>query len=132
MYLHGHQDNYGNLCKSVANYIRSLAETAAADKRVALIQCADVAAKDGVWVTEDIILAAAEYLHCNINIYISVKQFSPLVYPPSSGSNQESIVVAFYEPGHYMAVVKNASITISVYPQHSSAKTIGKTTCLND
>ena len=80
--LHGHQDNHGNLRKSVANYIRLLSETAAADKRVALIQRADVAAKDGVWVTEDIILAAAEYLHRNINIYISAKQFSPLIYSP--------------------------------------------------
>ena len=31
-----------------------------------------------------------------------------------------------------MAVVKNASTTASVYPQHSSAETVGKTTCLND
>ncbi len=107
MCLYGHQDNHGNLRTSVANYIRSLAETAAADKRVALIQRADIAAKDRVWVTEDLIMAAAEYLHRNIHIYISAKQSSPLVYSPSSGSNYESIFVAFYEPGHYMAVVKN-------------------------
>ena len=114
--LYGHQCNHDNLRKSVAAYIRSLAATATADKRVALIQRADVAAKDGVWITEDIILAAAEYLHRIINIYISAKQFSPLVYSPSFGSNCESIVVAFYEPGHYMAVVKNASTSASVYP----------------
>ena len=27
LFLHGHQDNHGNLRKSVANYIRLLAET---------------------------------------------------------------------------------------------------------
>ena len=111
--LHGHQDNHGNLRKSLANYIHSLAETAAADKRVALIQCADATAKDGAWVTGDIILAAAEYLHRNINIYISANKFSLLVYSPSSGSNWNSIVIAFYEPGHYMAVA-NVGIMLMI------------------
>ena len=85
-------------------------ETAAIDKRATLIQRADFAAEDGVWVSEDSILAAAEYLRRNIIVDISTKESSPLVYS-SSSSNWESIAVAFYEPGHYMAEVKNTSTT---------------------
>ena len=54
--------------------------------------------KCGVWVTEDVIVAAADYLRRNIIIYISATQSSPLVL--STSPFGDSLTIALYKPGY--------------------------------
>ena len=65
---------------------------------------------NGEWIGEDVIKAAASYLQRDIKVLISVVESSPLIYTaPSSVGVQTPVCLAFYEPGHYRAVVENVS-----------------------
>ena len=64
--------------------------------------------RDGVWVGEDVIRATSSCLGRDVRVYSAMGQNSALVYPPACGAAVASaapIQVAFYEPGHYMAVM---------------------------
>ena len=61
---------------------------------------------DGVWVGEDIITTAANHLQRNICVYMSTSSTSPLVYSPQTAySMLPPLRIAFYEPGHFKAVL---------------------------
>ena len=61
---------------------------------------------DGVWVEEDIIATAADHLQRNIYVYMSTSSTLPLVYcPQTADSMLPSLCIAFYEPGHFKAVL---------------------------
>ena len=68
----------------------------------------DEIATDGNWVGEDVILAMADYLQRQICVFFASDTASPLTYsPPASdtcGVVNDSIRIAFYEPGHFWAV----------------------------
>ena len=60
---------------------------------------------DGTWVGQDAILATADYLQRDVNIYVASSQFSPVFHPRVTCKvTLPPINMAFYEPGHYMAV----------------------------
>ena len=59
---------------------------------------------DGIWVGEDAILCAADYLRRDMHVYLAAGK-SPFIYSPQSGSPTfNALSIAFYEPGHYSAV----------------------------
>ena len=62
---------------------------------------------DGVWVNESGIVATADFLQRDINVYFASDACSPLVYTPAQHTAQydQPILTVFYEPGHYHCVV---------------------------
>ena len=70
--------------------------------------------EDGSWVGEDMILASAAHLQREIHVYVAMDgktaaQNSPRIYsaPPSTAPvGSLPLLLAYYEPGHYRAVVK--------------------------
>ena len=63
--------------------------------------------KDGVWVGDDVVKAAAHFLGRAIHVYAAVGNLSPLIYEPdsvASCTSQQQLQLAYYEPGHYRAV----------------------------
>ena len=132
MCLFGHQNNHNDLRKTLSNHIRSQAEAAPPADRAVLIRRAADIAKCCVWVTEDVIVAAADYLRRNINIYISATQSSPLVYPPSTSPVGDSLTIASYEPSHYMAVTKDNPLSAAVVKHNSQSSCIVQSLSLND
>ena len=62
---------------------------------------------DGTRAGEECI-AAADYLHCPINLYkyFSSSDMLPVIYCPKDNNIKYSpIFLAFYEPGHYKSVI---------------------------
>lgn len=62
--------------------------------------------RSGTWVSEDVIVAAAACLRRAIHVYLAAGKFSPRIYNSPAGSSLLPILLAFYEPGHYRAVLK--------------------------
>ena len=104
--LNGHQDNHSSLRKLIASHVLKQAEAAHPADRAALRQRAQEVAADGFWPGEDIVLAASDFLKRPILVYAAHGNSSPIQYLPSSSINTLSpISVAFFEAGHYMAVI---------------------------
>ena len=63
------------------------------------------------WDGEDVIKAAASYLQRDIKVFILAVESAPLIYtaPSSIGVQTPVCCLAFYEPGHYRAVIENVS-----------------------
>ena len=64
----------------------------------------------GNWVSKDVILAMADYLQRQICIFLASNTASPLTYSLTAldtyGVVNDPIRIAFYEPGHFWAVVR--------------------------
>ena len=111
--LYGHQDCHIALRTSIADHIRSQVAAALPEERNALLQQADVTAKNGVWATKDTIISAAELLRLNIKVYIAALQSSPLCYSPSLPvMDPRPLLLAFYEPGHFCPVATTSASTM--------------------
>jgi OTU-like cysteine protease len=81
------------------------ANITSADKE-SVLKSAHAINANGIWVGEDAILAAADYLKRDIHVFIAAVRASPLIYSPlTTASDLSPIKVAFYEPGHYRAVL---------------------------
>ena len=71
--------------------------------------CQQNLSRDGVWAGEEVLRAAASNLSRTIHVYSGVGITWPLVYQPVGETCVTSllpVILAFYEPGHYMAAVR--------------------------
>ena len=89
--------------------------------------------KNGTWAGEDIILATAIHLKRNIHIYSGTGKSSPLVYsaPDSAAVNLPNIFLAYYEPGHYKAVVGLSSPPAASHLLPNAPSFVSTNTVLN-
>ena len=65
--------------------------------------------RNGVWVGEDVICAAATFLDREIRIYTATSKTGSLIYRPNGSTatvSAQPLIVAFYEPGYYKATFK--------------------------
>ena len=108
------------LRQSVAKYIASQVDSSSSSDHVALRKRASDIMKGGTWAGEDIILYAVDYLQREIYVfmYIDTNGTSSKIYSPSSGPTKDTLLlIAFYEPGHYMSVqpiVKSHSLVATI------------------
>ena len=64
---------------------------------------ANTVAQEGRWVGEDVLPFATICLKVDIQLYLAIDSMSPILY--SSGlPGCTTVMIAFYEPGHYKAV----------------------------
>jgi hypothetical protein len=106
--MDGHEENHPALRQVIAKHMASDASNSHMLIRGAsvddVLRHADEAAVEGVWVGEDVIMAAAKYLRRPIHVFIAVDSCSPLVYGSPCEPGLQPLLVAFREPGHYNAV----------------------------
>jgi len=122
--LFAHEEKHSDLREAVANDIAKGAKAAFHEsdecntaKTTAILAHIDKARTNGTWVGEDVVLATAEYLRREIYVYTAMGNYSPATYTPSSCLRQPTlspVSVAFYEPGHYKAVVTRRPTTKDV------------------
>ena len=105
MNLNKHQFGHSALRESVAHYIESRSASSHATDAISLRRRASEVRKNGTWVSEDVILATADYLQSDIHVFMASDRASPLIYSADASLNNP-ILVAFYEPGHYRAAVR--------------------------
>ena len=102
--LYGREGEFSVLCQSVVEYLKESLSTSPTANDVHKY-VSDISS-DGVWVEEDIIATAADHLQRNIYVYMSTSSTLPLVYcPQTADSMLPSLCIAFYEPGHFKAVL---------------------------
>ena len=107
--LYKDQRQHTTLRASVASYVSRQANVASPENKDSLRKRAAEVAKDGVWPGEDILLASANFLHQTIRVYLAHGVSSPISYSPSTTSSKPPLSIAFFEPGHYRAVVPNCN-----------------------
>jgi hypothetical protein len=119
--INGSQDSHASLRKQLADYVSSL--PASSDACVPLKRLAADIQKAGSWAGEDVILATANFLQRPLHVYCASGITSPMVYTPEQSitrpqplhivnkSTSTPINIAFYEPGHYQAVIDSASVS---------------------
>ncbi len=66
--------------------------------------------RDGTWAGEDILLVAADYLKRPIHVYNANIKDSPRIYLPSQPCSDAPVMIAFYEPGHYVYVTHSGNV----------------------
>ena len=112
----GVEKEHVNLRRQIAQYIadeterviNSCLDSPAADlvrRHVDKLHC------DGEWAGEDVIRATASCLGRDIHVYTAVGHTFPLVYRPDGGAavaSAKAIKIAFYEKGHYKALVSKS------------------------
>ncbi len=124
--VYGNESRHALLRHEVAQHIAGHSQTIFADfcNEVASpsyykMLAADVFA-DGVWPGENVIKATADYFRRNLHVFTAASN-TPLLYSPSTSSDLPSIFLAFYEPGHYKAVVSSSSSSAPLGELSSSA-----------
>ena len=109
----GHQNNHMAIRQSVAIHVASQFDCGTADDLLARRQRTADIMIGGTWVEEDIILAGADCLKRDIQVFkhIEANGTSPKIYTPLSGPAAYSpLIVAFIEPGYYRAVQNSENI----------------------
>ena len=104
--IHGNQRSHASLRALIASHVKRQAETAATEDKATLLKRAADIATDRFWPGEDIVLATAFCLQRAIVVYVAHGSSSPLTYSPLTASGKPPLTLAFFEPGHYMAVVQ--------------------------
>ena len=112
--IHGNQRSHASLRALIASHVKRQAETAATEDKATLLKRAGDIATDRFWPGEDIVLATAFCLQRAIVVYVTHGSSSPFTYSPLTASSKPPLTLAFFEPGHYMAVVPIASTHIKV------------------
>ena len=112
MSLIGSENDHAILRKNIVQFMSNEAasiighcDTPAAKQ---VRHCLQNLSRDGVWAGEEVLTTAASYLCRAIHVYSGVGITWPLVYQPAGVATELSslpIILAFYEPGHYMAAV---------------------------
>ena len=85
---------------SIAQYLSQKAEAVAPEDKYILRQQAAATACDGAWASEDILLAAANFLQHKIQVYKSTGASLPLLYTPQIPPSEDKppLSIAFFEP----------------------------------
>lgn len=106
--LYQDQRQHTTLRASIASYVSRQADVALPEDKDSLRKRAAEVAKDKFWPGEDIILASANFLQQTIQVYLAHGISSPISYSPSTTSSKSPLSIAFFEPGHYKAVVPSS------------------------
>ena len=108
--LHGHQRNHMALRVSIAQYLNQQAEAAASEDRYILNQHAADIACNGIGLVK--IYCRQQQTFCKVKVYLSTDVSSPLSYNPKIPPSEDKplLSIAFFDPGHYMAVANNLNI----------------------
>ena len=85
--VYGDQTHHISLRTSVARHIQVMdrpifIRAGITDVDVSLKKSAHAVEADGTSVSQDAILATADYLQRDVNIYVASSQFSPVAHPP--------------------------------------------------
>ena len=136
MCLDGDQLRHAQLRAAVVLLMKSRMETecqlpsdaAAAKRRI------DEIATDCNCVVEDVILAMADYLQRQICVFFASDTASSLIYLPTAsytcGVINDPILIAFYEPGHFLAAVRKICSKPTASPATIDATLLNtSTTC---
>ena len=107
----GNQRSHKTLHALIASYVKRQAEAAAPEDKGNLFKRAADIAINGFWSGEDIVLATADSLQRAIVVYVAHAASSPLTYPPTTAPNKPPLTLAFFESGHYKAVVSTHNIS---------------------
>ena len=109
--LSGGESDHNKLRKAISQYMidsnaHLLADSSSLAAKKALYHLQSMG-KDGVEVGEDVICAAASYLGRPVHVYSSLGHTWPCEYLPGGVTvlAPKPVRLAFYEPGHYMAVL---------------------------
>ena len=73
---------------------------------VLLPQLAESTYEYGLWAGENVIKASANFLQREIRVFISSEITSLLSYTPVSKSYVSPLLLGFYEPGYYKAIIE--------------------------
>jgi OTU-like cysteine protease len=109
--LYGTESHCNTLRKSVALHMLDHGERIFAKAgvgpvdSVSLHNASSNISQDFSWAGQDAILAAADLLNRDIYVYVSGDHCSPIVHSPTSLPCLQPIQIAFFEPGHYRAVL---------------------------
>ena len=63
--------------------------------------------KNEEWVSEDAIVATGDYLQREMHVFLAKSNAvsPPLIYSPQTFVQAPPVLLAYYEPGHYKAIV---------------------------
>lgn len=104
--LYRHEEAHADIRQKVAQSIADKASCATPDDRAALLRRAAYISRNRTWPGEDVILATAECLKRHLHIYIAGARDAPSRYSSDvMPSGTPPLTLAFYEPGHYRAVI---------------------------
>jgi predicted DCC family thiol-disulfide oxidoreductase YuxK len=104
--LYRHEDAHADIRLKVAQSIADKASCATPDDRAALLRRAAYVSRDQAWPGEDVILATAACLKRHLHIYVAGARDVPSRYSSDvTSSGAPPLTLAFYEPGHYRAVI---------------------------
>ena len=116
MSLYGDESAHAQLRTSIAQHLADFGNLIFTSAGIAfsdsasITKAADAIRQPCAWAGEDIALVAADLLQRNIQVYIASESVSPLICSPIRHRLPEQpIGLAFYEPGHYCALVKSSS-----------------------
>ncbi len=102
--LHGHENEHSLLRKDIANHMKINVDSSSILNGTVIQHIVDVGT-DGVWAGEDVIVASADYLCRDIQVFLATDKSSPRTYCPTTCiSSLPSLRIAYYEPGHYVPV----------------------------
>ena len=107
----GNQRNHKLLRALIASYVNRQAEAAMPKDKGTLFKRAVDIATNGFWPGEDIVLATANCLQRAIVVYVAHAASSSLTYSPMTAPIKPPLTLAFFEPGHYKAVVSTHNIS---------------------
>ena len=115
--LNGNEDSFASLCKSIITYmaadVSSSISDVSPDDNLPIIKHINNIKNNEIWVGEDVVLATSKFLRHELHVYIAAEASSLLIYAPSTlDQSLPPISLAFYEPGHYRAVLLKANVPI--------------------
>ena len=119
--LNGHEREHSSLRQLIGKHMEAGTKPALLMDKAVRAHITNVCT-DGKWAGEDVLLCAADLLKQEIHLYIAADKFSPIVYKPRTGPFSDVICLAFYEPGHYRAVMKKLT-------GYGNAINVEKTNC---
>ena len=113
--LNGNEDSFASLRKSIITYMAADVSLSISDvspdDNLPINKHINNIKNNGIWVGEDVVLATSKFLHRELHVYIAAEASSPLICAPSTlDQSLPPISLAFYEPGHYCAVLSKANV----------------------
>ena len=112
--MYANEKNHGMLRKKIVQYMIDdcymSADQLCADDKKEILQQLYLLRKNGSWVGEDVIVAAATYLKQTVKVYSAAGNSPLLIYDPLGVTTSDSALpLAFFETGHYKAALSSSA-----------------------
>ena len=113
----GHEERHSALRTEITNYmLPEMADDSSSDGSEKLKYINNIS-RDYVWVGEDVMLVAADYLRSDISVYLAASDASPQVYSPRVAVPvKPPHRIDFYESGNFRVVYDNYASFHSLQP----------------